>query len=463
MPAAHPPGTSEFGFGLHGIEPALDPAWRLGGEKARAAFWAEAAKVGLLIRRRSLGKGLDKDGKPLAAISYRTKLARKRLGYSPMGRSFPNAPPLTPCYGLSRTRCLLRTTPMADGVWFDWGYDRHTRKNWGIILDYHRQGVHGKIRDVFGLPPDDRAAIKLKMDRWWQANRAKFAAEAAEASMKSGGSQSIAVPSLKGFHAATGPPPAKHAKKAVWIDVTNVEAHFDDMQPVGPDVVERKRYLFGTLPEAKKPKPFKPTPPAKPPAVSKIPAARPSAAAKPVQHAKAKSSGAGGGLPDNKALKNIKRAVEIFRAEEVGVDRAAHAELAKTHSRDRLDRIVMAYDRDLRIVQVNEMHDFWEKPAKRMRDQHERLIYASPSPDHLTWHEIGHAKHHAGQPDLYRTLGDLDRWATSAQQAIAARVSRRAAHSPLEFIAEVFAARKAGIAIDDAEVATLYNDLGGPP
>lgn len=307
MTGPHPAAPSPIGFKLEGIAPTSDLAWILGGTAARSAFWAEAAAFGLPTRRRSLGRGLDKDGKPLAAIAESTRLARKRRGYSPQGRSHASAPPLTPCYGLSRTRCLLRATPLADGVWFDWGYDRHTRKNWGVILDYHRRGVHGKVRDVIGLPPGDLAAIRQRMDSWWAKARQGFLAgpQVAALAQPGAGAMGLQVLAHAGAGAvgvrvpaglATKPKPKAKAKPPedpagiVYYKLPGT-AHVLGMaaEPASPPDWDTGWYVKGFGPKATgkapagtpkpKPKPPKPkAPPTPPPARPHPPVVHPTVA-----------------------------------------------------------------------------------------------------------------------------------------------------------------------------------------
>ena len=248
--AAAVPG--KIGFLLGGIEPWADPAWQLGGAKAHAAYWAEAARVGAPVRRRSIAKGLDKDGKPLAKITKATRLARKRPHYSPMGKASPNAPPLTPCYGLSRTRCLLRATPTQAGVWFDWGYDKFTRRSWGEILDYHRRGIHGTVRDVIGLPPADRAQIAAAMATWWAKERGKYLGQPAASAAVVNLPGAIVVPSMAGVKAKPG---ATYAgPPLVSMVVTGGIIHLDAMAAVGPALPGGSGLGFLVAPAKPKPK-----------------------------------------------------------------------------------------------------------------------------------------------------------------------------------------------------------------
>src|SRR4051794_23775684 len=103
-------------FRLRGIEPAHDPAWKAAPEKLRRAFWAEVVKLGKEAKDRELAAGLDRFGSPLARIAASTRAHRR----SAMGPADPDAPALTPAYGLSRTRSLFAGKAFADHALFYW-------------------------------------------------------------------------------------------------------------------------------------------------------------------------------------------------------------------------------------------------------------------------------------------------------------------------------------------------------
>src|SRR4051812_10162364 len=134
-------GVSRTGFVVSGIEPADDPAWAYLGPAARRAFWTTVATIAAAEWDDQVASGIGATGRKLKPISARTRAARAQPDYAPMGRAAPDAPPLTPCYGASRTRSLLRYVVRENEVYFYWDTDSHTGGSWGRILAYHRDGL----------------------------------------------------------------------------------------------------------------------------------------------------------------------------------------------------------------------------------------------------------------------------------------------------------------------------------
>lgn len=130
-------------------------------------FFKVVVALGLEVKDKELAAGLDAHGVPLHAISQYTREHRK----SAMGPADPNAPPLTPAYGLSRTRSLLdgRAHVKEGYALFFWRKDAVTGKHWGQILGYHRAGK-GKlpVRDVIGLSPAGKAEVAARARQWWE-------------------------------------------------------------------------------------------------------------------------------------------------------------------------------------------------------------------------------------------------------------------------------------------------------
>ena len=160
------PKVSPINFRLTGIEPRDDVAWMLGGPRAKLAFWREAARYGLIIKDKSLARGLDKHGERME-ISQRTRDHRQ----SAMGRAYRHAPPLTPAFRKSRTRSYLRARADDSGATFFWRFDRRTGASWGVILTYQA----GAGRDVIGFSDGDLALIVRHMTWWWRRNRMRLA------------------------------------------------------------------------------------------------------------------------------------------------------------------------------------------------------------------------------------------------------------------------------------------------
>ncbi len=88
-----------------------------------------------------------------------------------MGPADPSAPPLTPAYGLSRTRANLDGRAMPAYAEFFW------RDGWGQILDYHRIGAANRwakagalpVRDVIGISPAALNRVRRTIAMWWTA------------------------------------------------------------------------------------------------------------------------------------------------------------------------------------------------------------------------------------------------------------------------------------------------------
>jgi hypothetical protein len=149
---------SKDGYTIRGI---LPPELRGEPDAVKIAFWSFVVAEGLKVKDRELAAGLDKDGKPLKPISPETRKYRKSA-MTPTGRGDPQAPPLTPGYGLSRTRSLLSGRAFPDRAEFWWRFDPFTYDSWARILRMQvRQG-----RDVFGLSPRGLAQVT---SRSWRA------------------------------------------------------------------------------------------------------------------------------------------------------------------------------------------------------------------------------------------------------------------------------------------------------
>lgn len=152
-------------FTVEDISPIRDPFWPLAGEAVHRDFWRAVVAFTLEVKDRSLAKGLDRYGKPLTPITAYTKAHRK----SEMGQADPNAPPLTPAYGLSRTRAFLTGRAYATHAQFFW------TQGWGKILAFHRRGAFNRRsgrrlpkRDVIGLSYKDLVKVQTLALGWWE-------------------------------------------------------------------------------------------------------------------------------------------------------------------------------------------------------------------------------------------------------------------------------------------------------
>jgi hypothetical protein len=147
------------------VGPELAPgdfAWHRADETLRREFWRAAVAYVLKVKDASLARGLDRDGRRLKPIKPSTRRNRK----SAMGPADPNAPPLTPSFGASRTRLYLTGRALADGAEFYW------RAGWGRILAIHAAGSRKRglpKRDVIGLSPADTREAARLLAGWWRA------------------------------------------------------------------------------------------------------------------------------------------------------------------------------------------------------------------------------------------------------------------------------------------------------
>ncbi len=102
----------------------------------------------------------------------------------------------------------------------------------------------------------------------------------------------------------------------------------------------------------------------------------------------------------------------------------------------------------------------WHRLEDKMKEQHATGHASTASKEHIMWHELAHAAHAKANPQLYADIVEGRVVFTSAERAVARKVSGRAAADPLEFVAEVSAAKitKKSFARD---VMDLYKKFGG--
>jgi hypothetical protein len=147
------------GFKVTGIAP---PDLASYDQTTRKLYWSWVLKLALARKDKELAQGLDKDGKPLRAISPATRKHR-RSAMTPSGKGDPAAPPLMPGYQKSRTRSLLAGRALSTHVDLFWKFDAWTGESWSVVLSY--QAARG--RDVFGISKEGLAAIKVKSWAMW--------------------------------------------------------------------------------------------------------------------------------------------------------------------------------------------------------------------------------------------------------------------------------------------------------
>lgn len=147
-----------------------DAEWITADDRTKLELWRAVVAFGLKYKDQELASGLDVRGRKLTPISPRTR----RYRVSAMGPADPNAPPLTPAYGMSRTRLNLEGRVVrrhggfaAEFYWTD---------GWGKILAIHAAGSRRKRlpkRDVIGLSPKYRKLVQQAVDGWWAKKKSR--------------------------------------------------------------------------------------------------------------------------------------------------------------------------------------------------------------------------------------------------------------------------------------------------
>lgn len=103
----------------------------------------------------------------------------------------------------------------------------------------------------------------------------------------------------------------------------------------------------------------------------------------------------------------------------------------------------------------------WKNMAEYQKKAFESGWSSSSHPNHVIWHELAHAKVKRDNPDRDHFLKNLKPLFDSVFKDKASRVSRYAATNGHEFVAEVYAARRAGRKLDD-DILDYYKYLKGP-
>jgi hypothetical protein len=157
----------QHGYKIRGIEP---PDLVSYDAPTRKLYWEWVVELGLKRKDKELSQGLDKDGKPLRAISKYTR-EHRRSAMTPSGKGDPGAPPLTPGLQKSRTRSLLAGRALSTHADFYWRYDSFTGESWAVVLSY--QADRG--RDVFGISDAGLASIKSNSWALWESWKSTYA------------------------------------------------------------------------------------------------------------------------------------------------------------------------------------------------------------------------------------------------------------------------------------------------
>lgn len=127
------------------------------------------------------------------------------------------------------------------------------------------------------------------------------------------------------------------------------------------------------------------------------------------------------------------------------------------------DKIVAAFVLDSQAKQthivLNPASLYWTKPqaAAQAAFANDRF-WSTNRADHAVLHEMGHLSHYLHVPFGY--IGLAKAVFTPEQTLIALKVSRYAAESPREFIAETFVLLQEGVSLE-ADIMALYDQYGG--
>jgi len=104
----------------------------------------------------------------------------------------------------------------------------------------------------------------------------------------------------------------------------------------------------------------------------------------------------------------------------------------------------------------------WKNMVEYQQKAFDAGWQSSPDPNHIVYHELGHVLSKRGggiDKDSYRTNTNGN--SNPYFKTTAAKVSRYAGTNGQEYVAEVYAATRAGRSFD-ADVMRVYSDLGGP-
>lgn len=113
------------------------------------------------------------------------------------------------------------------------------------------------------------------------------------------------------------------------------------------------------------------------------------------------------------------------------------------------------------VLYINDRHEMWENPFQYMEESYLQNFLSTNKPESAIWHEVAHFLHQKADPVTYNRY-ILGGFSDIGDKTIAKLVSRYAADSAIEFVAEVFAARMAGMDKNfPLEVFALFQKYGG--
>jgi hypothetical protein len=112
-------------------------------------------------------------------------------------------------------------------------------------------------------------------------------------------------------------------------------------------------------------------------------------------------------------------------------------------------------------VAFNPRATFWLDPAGTQSAAYAMGMVATDDPLGVLLHELGHQEHYFSDPDRYVQLHFTGGGYQPLVWILGPQVSRYAAESPLEFVAETYSGLATGRSYT-REVMDLYRALGGP-
>ncbi len=156
---------------------------------------------------------------------------------------------------------------------------------------------------------------------------------------------------------------------------------------------------------------------------------------------------------------SIKRAAEIAKTAGIEFVPEGYKTLAEETKQFEVAGTVAGYVPNWKKILVNERHPSWYRPGDA-QVHYDIGFHSTPSPDHTTHHEIGHALHHQGIGD--EGFAKLSSGSLSPEHwPIARKVSTYATTNIKEFVAETYVGILHGNKYPE-DVMALYESLGGP-
>jgi hypothetical protein len=457
-------------------------------DQVRAAI-TQLGQFAYYAKQDEIRRGIGVDGKPFKPVKPASR---------PDGAK---GKPLDPHYADSRTMRLLAVHEDGKGVTLFWR--GHGRKSWTTILGYHADGlVRGApVRDTIGLSPRGRAKVAERFGQYWANVQRRSKARAGNLKGKGGKREPEPAPP-KEAPAPPAPPPAPApAPPAVPRTSPKPARPKPAPKPAAPApippgakpgpgggyIVGRVHYLAPGQkpdhrskyiqvyttgrgpkprpPEAPKPAPPKPSTPPRPKPVKpqKPPAAppQPPAPVPPPRPLPPPQPIPPRPTPVVPPASPIDAAVAYATKLGIPVERHGYAQIEQILGAARAAKVPAGYISATKSILINEQHDYWRDPAGMMDPAFQAQWFSSGSHEHVIVHEVGHALHEREYGSSNYLFVKITKF-TQAEQALVEReVSQYGATQPVEFIAEAYAAMKAGKTYPP-EIMALYQRFGGP-